>query len=149
MPVGGVSWYEAAAYARFAGKSLPTVAHWNHAASVYNSASVVPEATSRVGVAAAVGSTGAINAFGTFDMAGNVREWCVNQSGDQRFILGGGWNDEPYQFNDAYTQPPFDRSPTNGIRLVKYSAGEANLAAAEAPLRREFRDLLEGAADPR
>ena len=31
-PVGGVSWYEAAAYAEFAGKSLPTVAHWQRAA---------------------------------------------------------------------------------------------------------------------
>ena len=27
-PVRGVSWYEAAAYARFAGKALPTVYHW-------------------------------------------------------------------------------------------------------------------------
>ena len=31
-PVAGVSWYEAAAYAEFAGKSLPTVYHWNLAA---------------------------------------------------------------------------------------------------------------------
>ena len=28
FPVAGVSWYEAAAFARFAGKSLPTVHHW-------------------------------------------------------------------------------------------------------------------------
>ena len=28
LPVGGVSWYEAAAYAEFAGKSLPTVYEW-------------------------------------------------------------------------------------------------------------------------
>jgi serine/threonine protein kinase len=28
FPVGGVSWYEAAAYAAFAGKSLPTFYHW-------------------------------------------------------------------------------------------------------------------------
>ena len=27
-PVAGVSWYEAAAYAKFAGKSLPTIYHW-------------------------------------------------------------------------------------------------------------------------
>jgi hypothetical protein len=29
-----VSWYEAAAYAEFAGKSLPTVYHWYHAAQL-------------------------------------------------------------------------------------------------------------------
>ena len=32
FPVGGVSWYEAAAYAAFAGKSLPTIYHWYRAA---------------------------------------------------------------------------------------------------------------------
>jgi eukaryotic-like serine/threonine-protein kinase len=31
-PVGGVSWYEAAAYAEFAGKSLPVIAQWFQAA---------------------------------------------------------------------------------------------------------------------
>ena len=30
-PVAGVSWYEAAAYAEFAGKSLPTAYHWTRA----------------------------------------------------------------------------------------------------------------------
>src|SRR5438067_13601483 len=28
FPVSGVSWYEAAAYAAYTGKSLPTVYHW-------------------------------------------------------------------------------------------------------------------------
>ena len=32
LPVGGVSWYEAAAYAEFTGKSLPTVYEWFAAA---------------------------------------------------------------------------------------------------------------------
>jgi formylglycine-generating enzyme required for sulfatase activity/tRNA A-37 threonylcarbamoyl transferase component Bud32/dienelactone hydrolase len=141
-PVAGVSWYEAAAFAKFTGKSLPTVAHWNHAASVYNSAWIVPASNFSGRGTVPVGSTRGISAYGTYDMAGNVREWCLNASGDQRFILGGGWNDEPYQFNDAYTQAPFDRSPTNGIRMMKYFAAEPNLALAAEPLQRAWRDFL-------
>jgi eukaryotic-like serine/threonine-protein kinase len=141
-PVGGVSWYEAAAYATFAGKSLPTVAHWNNAASVFNSASIVPASNFSGQGAVPVSSTRGISAFGTYDMAGNVREWCLNAGGNDRFILGGGWNDEPYQFTDAYTQPPFDRSPTNGIRLVKYLTVDSNLTRAGQPLHRAFRDFL-------
>ena len=141
-PVAGVSWYEAAAFAKFAGKSLPTVAHWNHAASVYNSAWVVPASNFAGQGTVPVGTTRGIGAYGTYDMAGNVREWCLNASGANRFILGGGWNDEPYQFNDAYTQAPFDRSLTNGIRLVKYLGAEPNLALAAEPLQRAWRDFF-------
>jgi eukaryotic-like serine/threonine-protein kinase len=141
-PVAGVSWYEAAAFAKFAGKSLPTVFHWNHAASVNLSASIVPASNFSGRGTVPVGSTRGISAYGTYEMAGNVREWCFNASGNERFILGGGWNDEPYQFTDPYTQPPFDRSPTNGIRLVKYPSAEPNLSLAEAPLQRDWRDFL-------
>jgi dienelactone hydrolase len=141
-PVAGVSWYEAAAFAKFSGKSLPTVAHWNHAATVYNSAWIVPASNYSGQGTVPVGSTRGISAYGTYDMAGNVREWCLNASGNERFILGGGWNDEPYSFNDAYTQAPFDRSSTNGIRLVKYLAAEPNLALAGEPLQRTWRDFL-------
>jgi eukaryotic-like serine/threonine-protein kinase len=140
-PVAGVSWYEAAAFAKFVGKALPTVAHWNHAASVENSAWIVPASNFSGRGAVPVGTTRGISAFGTYDMAGNVREWCLNASGDQRFILGGGWNDEPYQFTDAFTALPFDRSPTNGIRLVKYLTVDSNLALAGQPLTRASRDF--------
>jgi predicted Ser/Thr protein kinase len=38
LPVSGVSWYEASAYAAFAGKSLPSVHEWIHASGIgYNS----------------------------------------------------------------------------------------------------------------
>src|SRR5688572_30252941 len=36
FPVGGVSWHEAAAYARFAKMQLPTFAHWSRAATRNN-----------------------------------------------------------------------------------------------------------------
>ena len=122
-----MSWYEAAAYARFRGKALPTLVHWNRAAGLQLSASIVPlsnfanQGPWRVGA-------GGISPFGTYDMAGNVREWCYNQDGDNHFILGGGWNDLPYQFTDTYTQPTFDRSPINGIRLVRYLGTDSTLA---------------------
>ena len=35
IPVTGISWYEAAAYAEYAGKSLPTADHWDSGAGVY------------------------------------------------------------------------------------------------------------------
>jgi formylglycine-generating enzyme required for sulfatase activity/dienelactone hydrolase len=141
-PVGGVSWYEAAAFAKFAGKAIPTVAHWNNAAAVYHSASIVPVSNYSGHGAVPIGSTRAISDYGTYDMAGNVREWCLNAGGNDRFILGGGWNDQPYQFTDAFTQPPFDRSVTNGIRLVKYLTVDSNLTLAGQPLHRASRDFL-------
>ncbi|MFL5447060.1 MAG: protein kinase domain-containing protein [Gemmatimonadales bacterium] len=140
-PVGGVSWYEAAAYAKYAGKSLASVVHWNRAAGLQLSASVVPLSNYSSQAPWPVGK-GGISPFGIYDMAGNVREWCYNRDGGSRFILGGGWNDLPYQFTDTYTQPMFDRSPINGIRLVKYLGSDSTQAQAMEPLRRESRDFM-------
>jgi len=39
---------------------------------------------------ATVGQYQGVGWTGTYDMAGNVREWCLNSLGDQRAILGGG-----------------------------------------------------------
>ena len=41
-PVGGVSWYEAAAYAAFRGKSLPTIYHWTRASGTQLAAYITP-----------------------------------------------------------------------------------------------------------
>ncbi len=140
FPVGGLSWYEAAAYAKFAGKSLPTLYHWARAATIGMSAYIVPPSNFRRQGPERVGSSGAMTAFDVFDMAGNVREWCQNEERSGRYILGGGWSDAAYQFQDAYTQPPFDRSAINGVRLVKYLKDEPGLHAAVKPLVRERRD---------
>ncbi len=42
FPVTGISWYEAAAFAEFAGKSLPTIYHWNRAAGPFSASFIVP-----------------------------------------------------------------------------------------------------------
>ncbi len=139
-PVGGVSWYEAAAYARFAGRDLPSVYHWRRAyGSEFFPEHVIPKSNLHSDGPAAVGEHRGMGPFGTFDMAGNVREWCSNERGAARIILGGGWNDPDHMAVDAavgpaYTQPPFDRSPTNGIRLVSYLEEDSGLARSLAPV---------------
>ena len=55
-------------------------------------------------------------------MAGNVQEWTWNETDDGfRFILGGGWSSPTYLFNGPDAKPPFDRSPQNGFRCVRYT----------------------------
>ena len=141
LPVGGLSWYEAAAYAKFRGKMLPTVFHWARAASVGASQWVTPGSTFRAHGPTKASTFAGMSPYGTFDMAGNVREWCANSVADKRYILGGGWTDEPYQFVDAYAQPPLDRSPINGVRLIAIPGGEPALAAAMRPLEVATRDF--------
>jgi len=139
-PVTGVSWYEAAAYAAFAGADLPTIYHWSRAAFTWGGAAIVPLSNFAGHGLAPVGHYQGVGPFGTSDMAGNAREWCVNAAGSERYILGGGWNDPTYAFNDAYAQDPFDRSPTNGFRVVKYLS-DTSLATAQRPIIRAFRDF--------
>ena len=139
-PVTGVSWFEAAAYAAYAGAELPTIYHWSRAAYTWAGAAIVPESNFGHGGVAPVGQYRGVGPFGTADMAGNAREWCFNQTGSERYILGGGWNDPTYAFNDAYAQDPMDRSATNGFRVAKY-LGSQNLAAAGRPIVRAFRDF--------
>jgi hypothetical protein len=138
LPVGGLSWYEAAAYSCFRGSSLPTVHHWYAAANPFSSPHVVPLSNFGNGPAPVREHEG-VSQDGIFDLAGNVREWVHNAQGESRFILGGGWSDQQYAFNDALTAPAFDRSPLNGIRLVQY-LDSTNVAAAGAPLGLAFRD---------
>jgi dienelactone hydrolase len=139
-PVSGVSWYEAAAYAEFAGKELPTIYHWYRAAD--------PNTIPYVGGSSNFGgkgprrvrTSGVLGPFGTHDMAGNVKEWCWNETenGD-RFILGGSWKEAVYAFVNPDARSPFDRSSDNGFRCMRAAAPMP--AELLAPRRREFRDF--------
>ena len=121
-PVMGVSWYEAAAYAEFVGKTLPTIYHWRRAAGLWAVSYILPSSNLAEHAAgpAAAGSYRGMGPYGTYDMAGNVKEWCWNATGNKRYILGGAWNEPAYAFVDSDAQLPFDRRPTYGFRLVKY-----------------------------
>ncbi len=141
FPVGGVSWYEAAAYAKFAGKSLPTIFHWAKAAAIGAARFMVTGSNFESSGPVRGNDWRGMSPFGVFDMAGNVREWCENSTGsDERFILGGGWSESPYGFTDGYAQPAMDRSMINGIRLARYPHDDSALAQARLPQRRQFRD---------
>jgi formylglycine-generating enzyme required for sulfatase activity/tRNA A-37 threonylcarbamoyl transferase component Bud32 len=118
-PVAGVSWYEAAAYARWAGKSLPTLYHWSRAADSSLSAEVVPVSNFNGKSLLPAGTSVGMTRGGTMDMAGNVKEWCLTAAGTRRYIAGGAWNEPTYMFNDPDAQPPFARHATYGFRCVK------------------------------
>jgi tRNA A-37 threonylcarbamoyl transferase component Bud32/dienelactone hydrolase len=141
FPVTGVSWYEATAYARFRGRDLPTVYHWFRAATTWRSDWILPLSNMEADAPGPVGAHAGLGQFGTFDMAGNAREWVFNASAGERLILGGGWEDSRYLFTVANAAPPFDRSPMNGFRLATYMGDTSDVALARRPIDRPSRDF--------
>ena len=63
---------------------------------------------------------------GAYDMAGNVREWCWNETGEKRFVLGGSWSDPSYMFTIPSAQSCFDRSDSNGFRCMDNISPESS-----------------------
>jgi formylglycine-generating enzyme required for sulfatase activity/tRNA A-37 threonylcarbamoyl transferase component Bud32/predicted esterase len=139
-PVTGVSWFEAAAYAEFVGKALPTIYHWKIAAQPQDSSSMIPASNFSATGPAPVGKYRGESWWGAYDMAGNAKEWIWNEAtSGKRFILGGAWNEPTYGFYNADTQSPFERASNFGFRCAKYTLTRESAKAAD-PVMFQARD---------
>jgi eukaryotic-like serine/threonine-protein kinase len=138
-PVASVTWYEAAAYAEWAGKRLPTVYEWDKAArDGFNSGigRTFPwgQVTSRdISLRANYRGAGpmpvrslpsGMSSWGVHHMAGNVAEWLLNRNEDGFASAGGGYDDAEYLFSALGTYPGFFASPQLGFRCAKGPAGQ-------------------------
>jgi len=135
MPIVAVTWHDAVAYATWAGKRLPTEREWELAAQAGSPSAVYPwgdEAPSpeRLNMGQSqnegiyvfpVGSFPP-NAYGFFDMAGNVAEWVADadETGRYRFLKGGGWTVSVADFRIAhrYLRNPTTRDMAYGFRCA-------------------------------
>ncbi|HVJ26106.1 MAG TPA: SUMF1/EgtB/PvdO family nonheme iron enzyme [Vicinamibacterales bacterium] len=140
-PVTGVSWYEAAAYAVYRGKRLPSLFEWEKAARDGNIAPAgmpfmpwgvfFPGDTLAHRANFAGGGTAPVTSmpfgmspFGAYNMAGNAAEWTSNDSSDGFIATGGAWGDPTYTFGQAAGRPGTFSSSKLGFRLAKSDAGQ-------------------------
>jgi eukaryotic-like serine/threonine-protein kinase len=118
LPVTGISWYEAAAYARFAGGALPTAFQWAHAAGYDNHSDVLIFANyDGVGLEP-VATREALSPYGHHDMAGNAAEWSATASEGMRMVMGGDYASPTYMYANLSPEPPLTRSARIGMRLA-------------------------------
>jgi formylglycine-generating enzyme required for sulfatase activity len=137
QPVTGVSYADAAQFARWAGKELPTEQQWEKAARgtdgrTYPWGNDPPGASDaafgqdpEAGAPKAVGSWPRnVSPFGAQDMCGNVWEWTASRykkDGEFHVVRGGSYNDGAEYLHAYYRLEahPKDKCEAIGFRCVK------------------------------
>ncbi len=132
-PVTDITWYEAAAYAAFRGKQLPTVFQWEKASRIGTFTKfgwTMPwglESDEMIDYRANFKTDGTApvdsfefgtSPYGAYNMAGNAAEWLLNRRGNHFATAGGSWGDPPYMFGFYGAFPGFYSSNRLGFRCV-------------------------------
>ncbi|MFQ5716144.1 MAG: formylglycine-generating enzyme family protein [Nitrospinales bacterium] len=129
-PVDTVSWHEAKEFCEKLGKRLPTEWEWERAAKAGSSTKYY---WGEVGNSHFASFDGAWpdghfpvgqrkpNAFGLYDMSGNVWEWTSTSEGKNKVLRGGSWFSSAHWVRSAVriTNPPTRRNPDMGFRCAK------------------------------
>ena len=157
-----VSWDDASAYCRWLSEQtgkhyrLPTEEEWEYACragttTAFNMGDTFPEAQWKVQkntrnkeVVSLQVAQFEPNAWGLYDMHGNVEEWCLDQyrpAGDRPFtefrVVRGGSHNTPVQYLRSANRSASvqgDRSVLLGFRIVEAPDPE-DVAAEQAPMK--------------
>jgi dienelactone hydrolase len=120
IPVTGISWYEASAYAKYVNKELPTLFHWVYLSEPNAAAEIVKFGNFAQKGPEVGGTYQSQTRYGAYDLPGNVSEWILNARGGKRIIVGGNFREPTYWYTSRPAVSPWTRNELIGFRCMQY-----------------------------